>query len=293
MGKKLILLVLAVAIMAAFWPAEEKKQPPPKNSGTIVDNKVDSKKPQAAAADTAKQSKKEAPEPRKDEESRANAVKEKVSSLKTEALPIVGTVTAAKVVALTFDHSWGNTFTPAILDTLKQNNLKVTFFIMGPWASHYPDVVKRMVADGHEIASHGYRHENYGEKTAEWIKEDLTKSSAQIKEASGVTPKLFRPPNGHYNPQSLRLTNELGYKSILWNIDSIDWTNPGRDVIIDRIMKRLKPGAIVLLHASDTPRQTAEALPILLNKIKAEGYKIVTVSELLSKYSEKGILRDE
>ena len=290
MGKKLILLVLAVGILAAFWPAEEKKQPPPKNSGTIVDNK----KLPAAATDTPKpQPKKETPEPRKDEENRAKAVKESMSSLKTEALPIVGTATAAKVVAVTFDHSWGNTFTPSILDTLKKNNLKVTFFIMGPWASHYPDVVKRMVADGHEIASHGYRHENYGEKTAEWIKEDLNKSSAQIKEAAGAAPKLFRPPNGHYNPQSLRLTHELGYKTILWNIDSIDWTNPGRDVIIDRIMKRLKPGAIVLLHASDTPQQTAEALPILLNKIKAEGYKVVTVSELLDKYSEKGILKDE
>lgn len=287
--KKLLLLVLAICTIAALWPADEKKPSPPKNPGVTAD----SKKP-AVTPEKANQEKKETPEPKKEEESRsAPAVKESVTTLKPEALPIIGTATAAKVVALTFDHSWGNTFTPSILDTLKQNNLKVTFFIMGPWAAHYPDVVKRMVADGHEIASHGYRHENYGEKTAEWIREDLNKSSAQIKEASGITPKLFRPPNGHYSPQSLRLTNELGYKSILWNIDSIDWTNPGRDVIIDRIMKRLKPGAIVLLHASDTPRQTAEALPILLAKIKAEGYKVVTVSELLDKYSEKGILKDE
>lgn len=287
--KKLILLVLAVCTIAALWPADEKKQPPPKNTGVTVDNK----KP-AVPQDTPKQIKKETPEPKKDEESRgAPPAKENLGKLKPEALPIVGTATAAKVVAVTFDHSWGNKFTPSILDTLKQNNLKVTFFIMGPWASHYPDVVKRMVADGHEIASHGYRHENYGDKTPEWIREDLTKSSAQIKEASGITPKLFRPPNGHYSPQSLRITSELGYKSILWNIDSIDWMNPGRDVIIDRIMKRLKPGAIVLLHASDTPQQTAEALPILLAKIKAEGYRVVTVTELLEKYSEKGILKDE
>lgn len=285
--KKLILLIAAIAAIAVLWPDNDTKPPakaPPAGG----------QKPPASGQSTAKPVKKEAPEPKKDEEVRTKPpAKESAAALKPDALPITGTATAAKVVAVTFDHSWGNKFTPSILDTLKQNQLKVTFFIMGPWAANYPEVVKRIVADGHEIASHGYRHENYGEKTAEWIKEDLTKSAAQIKEASGVTPKLFRPPNGHYSPQSLKLTSELGYKTILWNIDSIDWMNPGRDVIIDRIMKRLQPGAIVLLHASDTPQQTAEALPILLAKIKAEGYKVVTVSELLTKYSEKGIIRDE
>ena len=206
-------------------------------------------------------------------------------------IAIAGTRTEQKVVALTFDHSWGNTFTPSILDTLKENDVKVTFFIMGPWAKKYPDVAKRMVTDGHEIASHGYRHQNYGDMTREWITEDLQKSQAMIKDVTGVEPKLLRPPNGHYSQQSLKVTEEMGYKTIIWNIDSLDWKNPGRDVIVERVMKRLKPGGIILMHASDTPIQTAEALPILLEKIKAEGYKIVTVSELLDKYSENGIQR--
>lgn len=206
-------------------------------------------------------------------------------------IAIAGTNTDHKVVALTFDHSWGNKFTPSILDTLKRHNLKVTFFIMGPWAKKYPEVARQMVADGHEIASHGYRHENYGDMTPEWVKEDILKAHALIKEVTGVDPTLIRPPNGHYSQRSLKATDELGYKTIIWNVDSLDWKNPGRDVIIERVMKRLKPGAIILMHASDTPVQTAEALPILLEKIKAEGYQIVTVSELLSKYSEKGIQR--
>lgn len=291
MLKKLILLVAAVLAIVAFWPADDKQQPPVKPPPTAADKKQPepAKQPKKETAEP----KRETAETKKEEETKAKApAKESMSALKPEALPIIGTATDAKVVAVTFDHSWGNKFTPSILDTLKQNNIQVTFFIMGPWASNYPEVVKRMVADGHEIASHGYRHENYGEKTEEWIREDLNKSAKQIKDAAGITPKLFRPPNGHYDVRSLRLTGELGYKTILWNIDSIDWMNPGRDVIIDRIMKRLKPGAIVLLHASDTPQQTAEALPILLAKIKAEGYKVVTVSELLTKYSEKGILKD-
>ena len=194
-------------------------------------------------------------------------------------------------MALTFDHSWGNKFTPSILDTLKKNDTKVTFFIMGPWAKKFPEVAQRMVADGHEIASHGFKHENYGDRTPEWVKEDLQKAHAQIKEVTGVDATLMRPPNGHYSQKSLQATQEIGYKTIIWNVDSLDWKNPGRDVIVDRIMKRLKPGAIILMHASDTPVQTAEALPILLEKIKAEGYQIVTVSELLNKYSEKGIQR--
>jgi len=206
-------------------------------------------------------------------------------------MAIASTRTEQKVVALTFDHSWGNKFTPAILDTLKQNDIKVTFFIMGPWAQKYPDVAKRMVTDGHEIASHGYRHQNYGDMTREWIKEDLEKSHALIKDVTGVDAKLIRPPNGHYSQLSLKVTEELGYRTIIWNIDSLDWKNPGRDVIVERVMKRLKPGGIILMHASDTPVQTAEALPILLEKIKAEGYKIVTVSQLLDQYAENGIQR--
>jgi len=215
-----------------------------------------------------------------------------VSQLISEGpMAIASTRTEKKVVALTFDHSWGNTFTPSILDTLKKNNIKATFFIMGPWAQKYPDVAKRMVADGHEIASHGYRHQNYGDMTREWVKEDIEKSHALIKEVTGVDAKLIRPPNGHYSKQSLQVADELGYRTIIWSIDSLDWKNPGRDVIVDRVVKRLKPGGIILMHASDTPVQTAEALPILIEKIKAQGYEIVTVGELLDQYSENGIQR--
>lgn len=204
---------------------------------------------------------------------------------------IAGVRTEQKVAALTFDHSWGNKFTPSILDTLQKNNLKVTFFIMGPWAQKHPEVARRMVADGHEIASHGYRHENYGDMSAEWVKEDIQKAHTLIKDVTGVDPTLIRPPNGHYSQKSLQAADELGYKTIIWNVDSLDWKNPGRDVIVDRVMKRLKPGAIILMHASDTPVQTAEALPILLEKIKAEGYQIVTVGELLGNFADKGIQR--
>ncbi len=206
-------------------------------------------------------------------------------------IAIAGTRTEQKIVALTFDHSWGNRFTPSILDTLQKHNYRVTFFIMGPWAKKYPEVAKRIVADGHEVASHGYRHENYGDMPPDWVRDDIQKAHAAIKEVTGIEPCLIRPPNGHYSQKSLKVTEELGYKTIIWNVDSLDWKNPGQDVIVERVMKRIKPGAIILLHASDTPTQTAEALPVLLTKIKAEGYSVVTVGELLTKYSENGVIR--
>jgi polysaccharide deacetylase family sporulation protein PdaB len=206
-------------------------------------------------------------------------------------IAIAGTRTDQQVVALTFDHSWGNKYTASILDTLKNRDIKATFFIMGPWAKKYPEMAKRIVQDGHEVGSHGYRHENYGDMTADWVKDDIQKAHGLIKEVTGVDPTLLRPPNGHYSNQSLKVTEELGYKTIIWNVDSLDWKNPGCDAIIDRVMSRIKPGAIILLHASDTPTQTADALPILLDRIQAAGYKIVTVGELLTKYSEKGILK--
>lgn len=206
-------------------------------------------------------------------------------------IAIAGTNTADKVVALTFDHSWGNTFTPPILDTLKEKNVKATFFLMGPWTKKYPDVAKRICADGHEIGSHGHKHDNYGEKSGEWVKNDIMTASREVEETVGVRPMLLRPPNGSYSKESLRVTEELGCRTIIWNIDSLDWKNPGREVIIDRVMKRLKPGGIILLHASDTPRQTADALPELIDRIRAEGYEIVTVGDLLTNHSQEGLIR--
>ncbi len=206
-------------------------------------------------------------------------------------IAIAGTKTTDKVVALTFDHSWGNTFTSPILDTLKEKNVKATFFLMGPWTKKYGDVAKRIHTEGHEIGSHGHKHDNYGEKNSEWVKEDIRVASDEIEQTVGVRPTLLRPPNGSYSKESLRVTEEMGCRTIIWNIDSLDWKNPGRDVIIDRVVKRLKAGGIILLHASDTPRQTADALPELIDRIRAEGYEIVTVGELLANHSQEGLVR--
>lgn len=192
--------------------------------------------------------------------------------------------TEDKVCALTFDISWGDKYAPSILDTLKGNNVQATFFIMGPWAVKYPDIARRIAMEGHEIGSHGYKHENYGEKTDEWVRNDVQKAHAQIKEITGREASLLRPPNGHYSKKSVQVTEELGYKTVIWDADSLDWKNPGTEVVIKRVLTKTKPGSIILLHASDTPKQTAEALPVIIEGLKNQGYTFMTVGELLAKY---------
>lgn len=192
--------------------------------------------------------------------------------------------TEDKVCALTFDISWGEKYSPSILDTLKKNDVKATFFIMGPWSVKYPDIARRIAMEGHEIGSHGYKHENYGEKTDEWVQNDIQKAHGQIKEITGKEASLLRPPNGHYSKKSVQVTENLNYKTIIWDADSLDWKNPGTDVVIKRVLTKTKPGSIILLHASDTPVQTAEALPVIIEGLKAQGYTFMTVGELLAKY---------
>lgn len=192
--------------------------------------------------------------------------------------------TEDKVCALTFDISWGDKYSPSILDTLQKNNVQATFFIMGPWSVKYPDIARRIAMEGHEIGSHGYKHENYGEKTDEWVRNDIQKAHGQIKEITGREAVLLRPPNGHYSKKSLQVTEDLGYKTVIWDADSLDWKNPGSDVVIKRVLTRTKSGSIILLHASDTPRQTAEALPVIIGGLKDQGYTFMTVGELLAQY---------
>ena len=190
--------------------------------------------------------------------------------------------TDKKVVALTFDISWGTKVPGPVLDTLKQYNVKSTFFISGPWAVKHPEFPKRIAAEGHEIASHGEEHVNLSEYPKETVKKNILTAHEKIKEVTGVEPKLIRTPNGDWNDMVLTTAEELNYKVIQWSTDSLDWKKPGVQAITDRVLKKVEPGDIILMHASDTCLQTPEALPKVLEGLKQQGYQLVTVSELLT-----------
>jgi polysaccharide deacetylase family sporulation protein PdaB len=195
--------------------------------------------------------------------------------------PIYEVKTDKRVVALTFDISWGNQIPLPVIDILKEHEVKCTFFLSGPWVKQYPEIAKRIKADGHEIGSHGYRHVNLSNLSKEEIKDEIMKAHKNIKEVTEIDPKIIRTPNGDYNNQVIEAVHECNYEAIQWGTDSLDWMNPGVNAIIERVTKRVHPGDIILMHASDTCKQTTEALPAILKYLKEQGYELVTVSELL------------
>jgi polysaccharide deacetylase family sporulation protein PdaB len=190
--------------------------------------------------------------------------------------------TDEKVAALTFDISWGTKVPGPVLDILKEKNVKSTFFLSGPWVEKHPEFPSRIAAEGHEIGSHGNEHVNYSELTPEGIKKNVMTAHESIKKVTGVEPNLIRTPNGDWNDMVLKTLNDLGYISIKWSDDSLDWKKE-RSVqqIIDRVLEKIHPGAIILMHASDTCDRTPEALPAVIDGLRGKGYKLVTVSELL------------
>uniref|UniRef100_A0A7C2IG13 Polysaccharide deacetylase family sporulation protein PdaB n=1 Tax=Ammonifex degensii TaxID=42838 RepID=A0A7C2IG13_9THEO len=189
--------------------------------------------------------------------------------------------TNEKVVALSFDISWGNKTPGPVLDILSKEKLACTFFLSGPWVRKYPEIAKRIAADGHEIASHGYRHINLSQLSKEAVKEEIARAHESIAAVTGKEPRLIRTPNGDYDTEVLRAATELGYTVVQWDVDSLDWKNPGVETIIRRVLKLVRPGSIVLLHASDSCQQTDAALPGIIDGLRQQGYKMVTVSDLL------------
>jgi polysaccharide deacetylase family sporulation protein PdaB len=188
-----------------------------------------------------------------------------------------------KKLALTFDISWGHERPELILDTLEEQGVtEATFFLSSPWAEHYPEIVERIKEMGFEIGSHGHKHENYSRFEDEDIREQIEKAHRILHSLTGEPPQLLRTPNGDVDQRVLRIATELGYTVIQWDTDSKDWLNPGTDKIVENVVENAHPGDIVLLHASDSSKQTHEALPKIIDQLRSEGYEFVTVTDLIT-----------
>lgn len=195
-------------------------------------------------------------------------------------LPIYSVDCKDKKVAITFDCAWGAEDIPYILSTLDKEKVKATFFIVGQWAEKFPDAIKAMAQGGHDVANHSYSHLRMSSLDSSKIKSEITKCTEKLYEMSKIKTNLFRPPYGDYNNKVVRTAKELGYYTIQWDVDSLDW-KPGisQDEILARVMKKVKPGSIILFH-NDTPH-TARLLPAIIKLLKDEGYSIVPVSSLI------------
>ncbi|WP_040953092.1 polysaccharide deacetylase family sporulation protein PdaB [Gorillibacterium massiliense] len=200
-----------------------------------------------------------------------------------EPAAVFNVKTDKKMIALTFDISWGEKRPEQIADVLKKKGVAdATFFLSSAWSESHPKVVEKLVKDGFEIGSHGHKHENYSKLKPNEVREQIVTAHRILTDLTKKAPTLIRLPNGDFNKEVLQTANELGYSVIQWDTDSHDWENPGVDTIVNRVLSGAHPGDIVLLHASDTCQQTDEALPIIIDKLRAQGYDFVSVSELLN-----------
>lgn len=197
-------------------------------------------------------------------------------------LPLIQVDTTQKALALTFDISWGEVMPTQVLDVLKQEQVTATFFCSGPWAKKHPDVVQRILADGHQLESHGQAHVNYSGLTKGGVQANITDSCAILKDISGRDVRFVRPPNGDYNDQAITGAAEKGIVLVTWSVDSLDWKNPGVETIQSRVLTKAHNGAIVLLHASDTCKQTHLALPAIIAGLKQKGFSLVSMDQLLT-----------
>ena len=198
-------------------------------------------------------------------------------------LPIYCVQTDKKQIALSFDAAWGNEDTQKILEILKKHDIKVTFFMTGGWVESYPDDVKSIYEAGHDLGNHSENHKDMPTLSNEQQTEELMKVHNKVKELTGYEMFLFRPPYGSYNNNLVLNAKKIGYYTIQWDVDSLDWKNYGVDSIIKTVTqhKHLGNGSIILCH--NGAQYTAEALDTLITTLKDAGYEFVPISELIMK----------
>lgn len=190
----------------------------------------------------------------------------------------------AKRIALTFDDGPDKTYTPLILDVLKKREIKATFFVVGTQVAKYGDVMKRISAEGHAIGNHTWDHADLTKRTAEQIAQEISRTDEAIRKALGTGTKLFRPPYGAANDKVKAALADADQQLIQWTVDTRDWAGTAPTEIVEKVKKQAKPGGIILMHCFGGKNgkldNTIEALPLVIDYLKEEGYTFVTVPEL-------------
>lgn len=194
-------------------------------------------------------------------------------------IPIYYVDTQEKVCSISFDAAWGNEQTEGLLNTLDEYNVKTTFFLVKQWIDKYPDSVKDIAAHGHDVGNHSATHPHMSELNGSEQLQEILDCNEAIRSLIGKDTTLFRAPYGEYDNKLVETLRAQGMYCVQWNIDSLDWKDPSADEIVSRVKSKLCPGSIILLH--NGAKNTPEALPKLIEAIRAEGYKIVPLSKLI------------
>ena len=203
------------------------------------------------------------------------------SSSITAKLPIYNVETEEKKIAFTINCAWSADDIDKILETLRNNDVKITFFIVGEWIDRNPEAVKKIHQEGHEIGNHSNTHPHVNKLTSEQHLEEIEKCSEKIEQLTGKKPTLYRAPYGEYNDDVIKVSFESGYYPIQWNKDTLDYQALTGEQMWKRIGENLQNGDIILSHNGTA--HTSDSLDMKIKNIKAKGYGIVKVSDLIYK----------
>ena len=201
------------------------------------------------------------------------------SSVNDKLLPIYNVQTEEKKVAFTMNCAWNADDIDQILEVLKQNDTKITFFMVGNWIDKFPEAVKKIYEAGHEIASHSNTHPHVNNLSYEENIEEIEKSNDKIEKITGQRTKIYRAPYGEYNNTVIKAAQDKGYYIIQWSLDTLDYTGLTGDEMWNRIQDKLKAGDIILSH--NGTKHTADSLDMLIKNIKQKGFEVVRVSDLI------------
>lgn len=186
---------------------------------------------------------------------------------------------SSKKVSLMINVYWGTEYLKQMLETLEKHGIKTTFFVGGTWVKEEPELLKQMKASGHEIASHGYNHKEHGKLDYLGNYTEIEKCHKAVKEVIDKNMELFAPPGGSYNAQTIEAATALGYKTIMWTRDTIDWRDKNANLIYNRAVTGMQGGDLILMHPTE---KTAEALGKIIEYAKNHGFTLTTVSDTLA-----------
>ena len=197
------------------------------------------------------------------------------------SLPIYSVEREDKRIAISFDCAWGVDYTDTLLDIMDQNDVRCTFFAVQFWVEKYPEYAEKIVTRGHELGTHSRTHSYMSKLSKSAIADELKTSASAIERITGQKTTLFRPPYGDYNDLLIDTATELGFYTIQWDVDSLDWKNLSATEIAMRIINATKNGSIILCHNNGL--HTAEAMPLVFSTLKNRGYEFVPIGELIHK----------
>lgn len=186
-----------------------------------------------------------------------------------------------KVVALSFDAAWGADKTQGIMDILNKNNIKATFFLVGFWVDKYPEEVKKLNEQGFEIGNHSHNHLKMSTLDNYAIVDEIEYVNKAVQKLTNKRPYVFRAPFGDYNNKLIENVTNLKMQAVQWSIDTLDWKGLRANEILERVKKGLSTGDIILFHNNSD--HVLDALPLVIDYIKSQGYSFKTVGQLVYK----------